>query len=38
MSVTGLTAFQPKLKGVCPKGVGSTPSDTYIYICVALLV
>ena len=27
MSVTIFTAFQPKLKGVCPKGVGPTPSE-----------
>ena len=27
MSVTVFTTFQPKLKGVCPKGVGPTPSE-----------
>ena len=35
MSVTVFTTFQPKLKGVCPKGVGPTPSGfekTYAYI------
>ena len=29
MSVTVFTAFQPKLKGVCPKGVSPTPSDFF---------
>ena len=29
MSVTVFTAFQPKLKGVCPKGVNPTPSDFF---------
>ena len=38
MSVTGLTAFQPKLKGVCPKGVGSTPCDIYIYIYIHIFI
>ena len=32
MSVTVFTAFQPKLKGVCPKGIGPTPSDIYYTI------
>ena len=27
MRLTLFTAFQPKLKEVCPKGVGPTPSD-----------
>ena len=41
MSVTVFTTFQPKLKGVCPKGVGPTPSDfekTYAYIYMTIYI